>query len=174
MNATLEFIKSRRTCRKFIDKQITDDELQAVLEAGLYAPSGMNRQESIFIAVQDKEIIAELSKINTAIWGKGEDAFFAAPTVIVVLSNPNIAMAYQINAMACVQNMLIAAESLGLGAACISRAKEEFESEYGKNLLKRLGIDKGYVGVENILLGYRDGEKPEPLPRKENRIFLLK
>ncbi len=173
MNTTIENIKARRSCRKYLPTQITDDELNAVLEAGMYAPSGMGKQSPIFIAIQDPEIIAELSKINTALWKKGKDAFFGAPTLIVVLSNPNTIHTYQLDAMASVTNMLIAAESLGLGCACISRAKEEFETEYGKNLLKKLGIDTAYVGVEHVILGYRDGERHKPLDRKENRIFKI-
>ncbi len=173
MNQTLENIKTRRSCRAFKKEQISDAELNAVLEAGLYAPSGLNKQSPIFIVVQDQEVIAELSKINTAIWKKGKDAFFGAPTLIVVLSNPNILHTYMLDAMACVQNMLIAAESLGLGAACISRAKEEFETEYCQALLKKLGIDSDYVGVEHVILGYRDGDKPKILKRNDNRIYRI-
>ncbi len=169
MNEILELIKSRRSCRKFLDKQITEEELEMVLEAGAYAPSGMGKQSPIFIAIQDKEV----SKINTTIWGKGEDGFFGAPTVIVVLASPEILHTYQLDAMASVQNMLIMAEALGLGATCISRAKDEFETEYGKKLLKELRIPEHYVGVEHIILGYRDGDKPEIVPRNENRIYKI-
>ncbi len=173
MNETLECIKSRRTCRKYLPDQISDEELQALLEAGLYAPSGMGRQSPILIATQDKEVIAELSKINTALWNKGKDAFFGAPTVISVLSNPDILHTYQLDAMASVCNILLAAEAMGLGAACISRAKPTFETEYGQALLRKLGIDEGYVGVEHVIVGYRDGETPEPPARKEGRVFIL-
>ncbi len=173
MNTTIDFIKSRSTCRKFKPEQITPEELDAVLEAGMYAPSGMGKQTPIFVVIQDKEIIKELSKINTAIWGKGDDGLWGAPTVVVVLSNPNIIHTYQLDAMASVQNMLIAAESLGLGAACISRAKDEFETPYGRELLRKLGIDDGYVGVEHVILGYRDGEKPAKPARHHNRVYRL-
>lgn len=173
MNETLEIIKSRRTCRSFSPKQITDEELNLVLEAGMNAPSGMGKQSPIFIVVQDKEVIAELSKINTQIWGKGDDGFFAAPTIVIVLSSEKILHTYQLDAMCSVQNMLIAAESIGLGAACISRAKQEFETEYGKNLLKKLGIDEDYVGIEHVILGYREGEKTPAKPRNNNRIYRI-
>lgn len=173
MNEIIRNIKSRRSCRKFLDKQITEAELNAVLEAGTYAPSGKGEQNPIFIAIQDKEVINELSKINTAIWGKGPDGFFGAPTVIAVLSSPEILHTYQLDAMASVENMLLAAESLGLGAACISRAKDEFETEYGRNLMKQFGIPDHYVGVEHVILGYRDGEVAKTLPRKEGRIFRI-
>lgn len=173
MNETIKTIKSRRTCRKYLDKQITDDELNTVLQAGLYAPSGRGLQAPIFIAIQDKEVIKELSKINTALWGKGEDGFWGAPTIIAVLSSPEILHTYQLDAMASVQNMLLTAESLGLGSACISRAKDEFETEYGKNLLKKLNIPEHYVGIEHVILGYCDGEKPIASPRNDSRIYKL-
>ena len=173
-NETLEFIKSRRTCRSYTNEQITDEQLNAILEAGMHAPSGMGRQAPIFIAIQDPEVIAELSKINTALWGKGKDALHGAPTVIVVLDNPTISpTTFRLDAMAAVQNMLIAAESMDLGAACISRAKEEFESDYGKALLEKLGVPEGYVGVEHVIVGHRNGEKRPTPARREGRIFKL-
>ncbi len=173
MKQIIDIIKSRRTCRSFLPKQITDEELNTVLESGLYAPSGMGKQSPIFIVIQDEEIIKELSQINTAILGKGKDAFFGAPTLVVVLSSPEVIPSYQLDGMASVQNMLLTAESLGLGSACISRAKETFETEYGKALLRGLGIDESYIGVENVILGYRDGDNPPPPPRKENRIYKI-
>lgn len=173
MNEIINNMKSRRTCRKFLPTQVRNEDLDLILEAGMYAPSGMGRQSPIFLAIQDKEIIAELSKINTALWGKGKDAFFGAPTVIVVLSNPEVCHTYQLDAMGSVVNMLNAAESLGLGAACISRAKEEFETEFGKNLLKKYNIHEKYVGIEHVILGYRDGEVPKAAKRNDNRIYKI-
>lgn len=173
MNDTIRNIKNRRSCRKFLDKQITEEELNIILEAGTYAPSGLNKQSPIFIAIQDKEVIKELSKINTSIWGKGDDGFYNAPTIIVVLANPKILHTYQLDAMACVENMLITAESLGLGATCISRAKDEFESEYGQSLLNKLGIDNDYVGVEHVILGYVDGKRDDEKIIRENRIYKI-
>lgn len=173
MNEMMKIIKSRRSCRSFLEKQVSDEELDLVLEAGIYAPSGKNAQSPICIAVQDPEVLKELSKINTEIWGKGPDGFFSAPTVIAVLADPNLCHTYQLDAMACVENMLLMAESLGLGAACISRAKDEFVSEYGQNLLKKLGIPSTYIGVEHVILGYPRGDVSQEKPRRENRIYKI-
>ncbi len=174
-NSTLDAIKSRRSCRSYLPDQITDEQLDLILEAGLYAPSGMNKQAPVFIAIQDPETIRELSKINTALWKKkGPDAFFGAPTLIAVLSNPHVMHTYKLDAMCCVMNMLQAAESLDLGAACISRAKETFESDYGRALLQKLGIEEGYEGVEHVIVGYRKGEKGAPLPRREGRVYQIR
>ncbi len=173
MNDTLALIKSRRSCRKYTAEQVSASDLDAVLEAGLYAPSGMNKQAPICIAIQDKEVITELSTINTALWKKGPDAFFGAPTLIVVLAHPETLHTYKFDAMCSVMNMLIAAESLDLGAACISRAQPTFESEYGQALLRDLGIPEGYEAIEQVILGYRDGGKPAPLPRREGRVYKI-
>ncbi len=172
MNEVLKVIKSRRSCKKYKKEQITEEELNQILEAGIYAPSGKNGQAAILVAIQDKEVIKELSNINTKLWGKGPDGFYGAPTVVVVLANPKICHTYKLDGMACVENMLIAAESLGVGAACISRAKEGFESEYGKELKQRLGIDEEYEGIEHVILGYSDDNLIEK-PRRENRIYKI-
>lgn len=70
--------------------------------------------------------------------------------------------------------MLNAAESLGLGSIWIHRAKEEFESEFGKNILKELGITGDYEGIGHCAIGYRDGEKLQAKPRKENYVYSIK
>ncbi len=173
MNEVLKTIKERRSCRNYTTEQISDAQLNTILEAGSYAPSGMNKQSPIFIAIQDKEVIAQLSKINSQLWGKGPDGFFGAPTIIAVLANPQLCHTYQLDAMAAVENMLLAAQSLGLGAACISRAKDGFASEYGKALMAKLGIDPAYEGVEHVIVGYRNGDTPQAPPRREGRIFRI-
>ncbi len=176
MKSTLDIIKSRRTCRRFKQEQITDYELNAVLEAGTYAPSGMGAQSPILVAIQDVEIIKKLAEVNVQTWknAKGRtDPFYNAPTVVVVLADPNVCHTYKLDAMACVVNMLIAAESLGLGSGIVSRAEEEFTHEVGQNVLKSLGIPTHFVGVEHVLLGYREGATPTPPARKENYIYKI-
>ncbi len=176
MNDTLQFIKTRRTCRRFKPEQITDEELNAVLEAGTYAPSGMGAQSPILIAIQDDEVKSKLAEINLQTWKnhKGrKDPFYGAPTVIAILADPNVCHTYKLDGMACAVNMLIAAESLGLGAGIVSRADNEFKSEYGKELLASLGIPEHFVGVEHVLLGYKEGATPTPPVRKENYIYKL-
>lgn len=174
MNDTLHHILNRRSCRAFTEQQISDQDLEAILEAGAYAPSGMNAQSPIMIAIQDAEVIAQLSQINKQTWRKkGADPFFGAPTVVAVLANPELCHTYQLDAMCTVSNMMIAAESLGLGSCCISRGKETFESAYAQHLLQKLGIDSAYVGVEHVLLGYKAKATQLTPPRREGRIFKI-
>ncbi len=174
MNDTLTHIRNRRSCRSFTGEQITQAQLDALLEAGSYAPSGMNAQSPVMIAIQDPQVIAELSAINAQTWRKkGADPFFGAPTVIAVLANPELCFTYELDAMSCVTNILIAAESMGLGACCISRGKATFESKYARQLIQQLGIDPAYQGVEHVIVGHRKGESQPPLPRRENRLYKI-
>ena len=173
MNETLNILKSRRSCKSYQARQITDAELDAVLEAGTYAPTGRNQQSPILVAIQDKETIARLSRLNAAIMGADIDPFYGAPTVVVVLADKN--WPTRVYDGSCVmENMMIAAESLGLGSRWIHRAKEEFESEEGRALLKSWGIEGEYEGIGHCLLGYWQGEKPAAPPRKADYIYKVK
>lgn len=141
---------------------ITDEELRTVLYAGSIAPTGMNRQPVVAIAVKDKALRNKLSSMNAAVMGASSDPFYGAPVVISVLCDSN-ASTYLEDGSLAIGNMLTAAESLGLGACWIHRAKEMFMSKDGKELLREWGLDDSYVGIGNVILGYRD---KEPMPPK--------
>ena len=84
----LENLKNRRSIRKYKPEQISDAQLDAILEAGLYAASGMNTQNTIMVAVRDKETRDQLSRMNAAVMGTASDPFYGAPCVVVVLVEP--------------------------------------------------------------------------------------
>lgn len=168
MKETLQDLKTRRSCRKFDGKQINDEQLNAILEAGEYAPTGMGRQSPIMVVIQDKETISKLSKMNAAIMGADIDPFYGAPTVIIVLADKNIGT-YLYDGSLVMGNLMNAAEAVGVQSCWIHRAKEEFESDEGKALLKQWGIEGDYEGIGHCILGY--GEKVPAKPRKENYIY---
>ncbi len=168
MKETLQDLKTRRSCRKFDGKQISDEQLNAILEAGEYAPTGMGRQSPIMVVIQDKETISKLSKMNAAIMGADIDPFYGAPTVIIVLADKNIGT-YLYDGSLVMGNLMNAAEAVGVQSCWIHRAKEEFESDEGKALLKQWGIEGDYEGIGHCILGY--GEKVPAKPRKENYIY---
>lgn len=170
MNTTLEDLKNRRSCRSFQPRQLAREELDAVLEAGTYAPTGMGTQSPVIVAVQDREIIARMSRLNAAVMGMDIDPFYGAPTVLVVLV-PRDAMTGTEDGSLVLGNLLNAAGALGLGSCWVHRAREVFETEEGKALLRQWGLDEGYVGVGNCILGYRNDEMPEAAPRKENYVI---
>lgn len=172
MNETIKNLIERRSCRKYSTTQIKNDELNSVLKAGEYAPTGMGRQSPIIVVLQNKSTIDKLSKLNAKIMGKDEDPFYGAPTVLVVLADKNIGTCIEDGSLV-LGNLMNAAYSLGLGSCWIHRAKEEFETDEGKELLKEWNIPENYVGIGHCILGYPE-EKSEAKPRKEDYIRFIK
>jgi len=169
MNDSLKTLYERRSIRKYKEKQISNEELELVLKAGVCAPTAMNMQSPIIIAVQNREEIAYLSMLNARIMGKeGTDPFYGAPTVLIVLADAANKNAVKDGSLV-MGNLMNAAHAIGLGSCWINRATELFEMDEGKALLEKWGIKGEYVGVGNCILGYAD-EEPAPKPRREGRI----
>ena len=172
MSKVLENMKTRRSIRKYNDDPVPQEILDQIMEAGLYAASAHGTQDSIILQVTDKKLRDELAEKNRIIggWGEGFDPFYGAPAVLVVLGKKtNLNRVYYGSLV--MGNLMLAAHDLGIGSCWIHRAKEEFETEWGKELLKSLGIEEEYEGIGHCILGYAKGELPKAAPRKENRIF---
>lgn len=159
---------NRRSIRKYTNQQVPDELLDQVLEAGLYAPTGMNTQNIYMVAVRDKETRDLMMKLNAAVMGRDSDPFYGAPCVIVVLGD---AEGYPVveNGSLVLGNLMNAAHAVGLGSCWIHRAKQTFETDEGKALLRAWGLPENLVGIGNCILGYAE-EVPEARPRKEGRI----
>ena len=171
MNETLKVLKERRSVRKYKAEQIRDEELNAILEAGTWAPTGMGLQSAVMVVVQDPATIAKLSKANAEIQGKpGTDPFYGAPTVVVVLADSSSRNWLQDGSLV-MGNLMTAAASLHIGSCWINRAMEYFDAAEGKDLLKQWGLPETYRGVGNCVLGYVDGDLPAPKPRKDGWII---
>lgn len=169
MKTALEILKERRSCRSYQPRQIAGAELDAVLEAGVYAPTGMGAQSPVIVAVQDPAVRDQLSRMNARIMGADSDPFYGAPTVLVVLADKDCPT--RVYDGSCVMaNLLNAAESVGLGACWVHRAKEEFESEEGRALLRAWGLDEALEGVGHCVLGYRAEPPAAPAPRKSGYV----
>ena len=174
MNETLKILETRRSCRNFNpDKLISEEDLNAIIKAGTYAPTGMGKQSPIIIAVTNKEMRDKISKENAKIMGTDSDPFYGAPVILIVLANKE-SRTYQYDGSLVMGNLLNAAESLGLGSIWIHRAKEEFESDFGKKILADLGIEGDYEGIGHCALGYAAEPAKAPAPRKENYVYYLK
>lgn len=174
MNEIIKNIETRRSVRKFKDDMIPQEIINQITEAGTYAPTGMNKQSPIIIEVTNKKVRDKLSRINAKIMGKEEnfDPFYNAPVVLIVLADKNVPT-YIYDGSVVMQNLMLAAHSLGIGSCWIHRAKETFELPDGKEILKELGIEGDYEGIGNCALGYIDGEKLKNTPRKENYIYKI-
>lgn len=169
MNETIRTLLDRRSIRKFKPEQITDEELNVILQAGMYAPSGANQQSALFVVVQDKETIKKLSAMNAAIFKKNIDPYYGAPTIVLVLADKSKVTPVEDGSLA-LGNMLNAAASLGIGSCWIHRERQMFETGEGRELLKKWGITGDYIGVGACILGYPDGAHPKAAPRKEKFI----
>ena len=163
-----DILLNRRSIRKYKPDQVADAQLDAVLEAGLYAPSGMNTQNTVMVAVRDKETRDQLSRMNAAVMGVDSDPFYGAPCVIVVLVDPERYTWIEDGSLV-MGNLMLGAYQQGLGSCWIHRAQQMFDSPEGKELLKKWGLSENLRGVGNCILGYAD-EEPEAKPRKEGRI----
>lgn len=172
MNETLQVIRSRRSVKKYKDTPVAKELIEKIVEAGTCAPSGLNKQSPIILAVTNKEVRDKLSFLNA---GKDpfkrSDPFYGAPVVLVVLADKSVPT-YLYDGSLVMENMLLAAHSLGLGACWIHRAKETFAMEEGKEILRSLGIEGDYEGIGNCIVGYPD-TVPADKPRKENWVYYI-
>ena len=171
MNEVLKLLKQRRSIRRYKAEQIKDAELDAILEAGTYAPSGMGKQSAVMVVLQDRETIAALSKINAEIQGNpGTDPFYGAPTVVAVLAD-STSYNWLKDGSLVMGNLMNAAASLGVGSCWINRCGETFDRPEGRAYLEKWGLGESFKGVGYCILGYAEGEVPAPRPRKENYII---
>ena len=175
MSKVLEQIKTRRSIRKYKPDMVPQELLDQIIEAGLYAASGKGQQSPIIIQVTEKAFRDELSKVNCQIggWDDNRDPFYGAPAILIVLAKKDWPTHVYDGSMV-MGNLMLAAHELGIGSCWIHRAKEEFELQWGKDLLKSLGIEEEYEGIGHCALGYIDGPAPEAAARKENRVFYIK
>ncbi|MGM9652687.1 MAG: nitroreductase family protein [Eubacteriales bacterium] len=172
MNDIIRALTERRSVRAYRPEQISDAELNEILTAGLYAPSGMNRQPVVLVAVQDKAVRDRLSAMNAAVMGRaGSDPFYGAPTVVVVLADRSVSGTALEDGCLALGNMMNAAHALGIGSCWIHRAREEFESAEGKALLAAWGLRGDWIGVGHCILGYAADSLPEAKERRPGRVI---
>lgn len=174
MNETLNVMETRRSYRNFDpEKSVSEADIQAIVKAGTYAASGMGKQSPIILAVTNKELRDKISAENAKIMGTSSDPFYGAPVILVVLADKNVPT-HVYDGSLVMGNLMNAAESLGLGSIWIHRAKEEFESDFGKKILADLGIDGEYEGIGHCAIGYAAAPAKEAAPRKENYVYYVK
>ena len=179
-NQVIECLKARRSCRAFSDRMPERELIEAVCEAGTYAPTGHGRQSPLIVAITNKGVRDRLSKMNARIWNEltlkrggtpkpNVDPFYGAPVVLLVLADADVVTA-EYDGCAVMTNLLNAAQSLGLASCWIHRAKEEFECEEGRQLLHELGIDGHYIGIDHCVLGYAAKDPAPAIPRKADYV----
>ena len=174
MNETLKVLETRRSCRNFKPDMVKDEELKAIIKAGTYAATGMGKQSPIIIAVTDKALRDEISAENRKIggWDEGFDPFYGAPVILIVLADKEVPT-HVYDGSLVMGNLMNAAESLGVASIWIHRAKEEFDSDVGKNILKKLGVEGDYEGIGHCAIGYAAEPAKDPVPRKADYVYYI-
>lgn len=172
MKETLEDIRTRRSCRKYTDEAVEEEQLSRVLEAGTYAATGHGTQSPRMVVVRDTRQLRHLADLNAQVWGKPVDPFYGAPVAVFVLADKQAPTGLQ-DACLVMGNLMLAAHAEGLGSCWINRAKEMFEMEEGKAVLARWGIDAThYEGLGICILGHAaPGGEEHASPRKEDYIL---
>ncbi|PAB57890.1 nitroreductase [Anaeromicrobium sediminis] len=186
MNETLQVIKNRRSTRKFKPEQIKEEELEAILEAGIYAPSAHNDQPWNFTVIQNKELMEELNVeskekckdfpdelIRKMANNERFNIFYGAPTVIIVSGRDNAIMP-QVDCAAATENMLLAAESLDIGGCWNGFVSFLFNSEKGDEYKEKLNIPRGYTPYYGVALGYKKVRVFNAPARKGNVVQYIK
>ena len=170
MGEVVRAMEERRSVRAYTDEVPSKELIGEVVEAGLWAASGMGRQDPVIVAVTNRELRDRLSAMNAEIMGRpGTDPFYGAPVVLVVLA-PREAPNRVYDGSLVMGNLMLAAHALGLGSCWIHRAREEFDTPEGRAILADLGVEGDYEGIGHCVLGY-PAEVPAPRPRREGRVF---
>lgn len=174
MNEIIKAMEERRSVRKFKADMPAKEDVEQIIEAGLYAANGRGKQATVTIAVTNKELRDKISAANCKIggWDEGFDPFYGAPVILIVLADKNCRTGIYDGSLV-MGNMMLAAHSLGLGSIWIHRAKEEFEMPEFQQLLKDLGIEGQWEGIGHCAVGFMDGDMPNAAERKDGRVFLL-
>ena len=168
MNETVKNLISRKSCKSYQDKHVSKELLDEIVAAGLNAPSGMNKQTPRFVVVSDDQVVKQLSDMNSSVAGMPFDPFYGAKDVIIVLAKKEATYLY--DGSLAMGNLMNAAWSMGIGSRWIHRAKEVFESDEGKKLLKAWGIEDEVEGIGFCILGYAKEEK-EKTEIQDGRVF---
>ena len=170
MNETLKTLIGRRSVRSYKKEQVPKEIVEQILEAGKYAPSGMGLQPTVMVVVRDPETIAQLSRMNAAVMGGSNDPFYGAPTVVVVFADSTKSTCVEDGSLV-MGNLMNAAFSLGVDSCWINRARESFQTEEGRALMKKWGLGEVYIGIGNCILGYADQPLAQAKPRKDDFVI---
>nr|WP_308519809.1 nitroreductase [uncultured Stomatobaculum sp.] len=172
MNEVIKAMLERRSIRKFKPELPKREDIETILETGLYAANGKGRQATLTVAITNPELRTRLVEANRKIggWAEGFDPFYGAPVILLVLAEKDWGNAVYDGSLV-MGNLMLAAHALGLGSIWINRAREEFEQPEFKALLKELGVSGEWIGIGHCALGYIDGEVPKAAPRKPGRVL---
>ena len=169
----IDLIKTRRSCRRYKPDQIDDRTLQAVLEAGTYAPTSKGQQSPFIVAVQDPALLKQLTRMNADVMGTDTNPYYDAPTYIFVFAPADGRNPIQ-DGSCVMQNLMLAAHALGLATCWINREREMFATDEGQALMRQWGLPDGLMGLAAVAIGYADGAPDAPKPRKDGYYRIVR
>ena len=172
-NEVLKAIHERRSIRRFKPEQITDEELQTVLEAGTWAPTGHGTQAPYIVAVQNKEQVEKLSKINAEIMGVTSDTYYGAPTLVLVFAPKDNINNYRDGSLV-LGTMMLAAHSIDLASCWINRVDNMSEREDVQAMMKEWGLPEDLIGIGSLALGYASSHPKTVKARKDDYYRIIK
>ena len=185
MNETLSLIASRRSHRAYETTPLTDEQLRLILDAAMQAPSAVNRQPRHYTVVTDSALLAEMNgEVRKAVMARDEskrsprfaqsdyDVFYHAPCVIFIFGEPDFRYT-DIDCGIAVENIALAAESLGLGSVILGMPRDAFSGERGDEFRARLDCPAGWDFAIAIALGTPTDTKAEH-PMRENSISFVR
>ena len=188
----IDIIKERRSIRKYTDQKVTREEMEQVIEAGLYAPNAGGGQRSCIVGVLDPKLVETLGKLNLARMDRSRlsggyvsdeqpsiiddptlpNGFYGAPALAVIFAQANFLYSIP-DAFCCAENMVLQATELGLASCIVARAEETFDSDYGRALMAQWGVPENFVARTFVLLGHCQGDYPHAKPRREHRSLIV-
>lgn len=188
----MDLIKERRSIRKYLNNQISNTDLQKIIEAGIYAPNAGGGQRSMVVAVHNKELAEKIGILNLAKFDRSKllgsfvskeqpsniddptikNGFYGAPTVCIIFAQTDFLFNVA-DSFCCAENMLLQATELGIASCIVSRGEETFDNDFDKELLKKWNVPDNMTAKCFVLLGYCEGEYPQAKPRKEGRVLIV-
>ena len=188
----LELIRYRRSIRKYEDRQIPVEDLEKIIEAGLYAPNAGGGQRSMIVGLRDSKLLDIVGKMNVGKLDRSrliggyvskdqpsiiddpriKSGFYGAPTVAIVFAQGNFLYSIP-DSFCCAENMVLMATELGISSCIIARGEETFDSDYGRQLMKDWSVPDGYLARCFVLLGYCKGDYPAEKPRRPGRCVVV-
>lgn len=188
----MDLIQQRRSIRNYTDEQIPREDLEKILEAGNYAPNAGGGQRSILVALHNKQLCTKVGRMNLAKFDRThlagnyvskeqpstiddptiQNGFYGAPCVVCVFSQDNF-LFKTADAFCMIENMVLQATELGIASCIVSRGRETFDNEAGRQMMREWNVPEGYACQGFVILGYIDGPQPSTKPRKPGRIKII-
>lgn len=188
----MDLIQQRHSIRKYTDEQIQREDLEKILEAGNYAPNAGGGQRSMLVALHNKQLCTKVGRMNLAKFDRThlagnyvskeqpstiddptiQNGFYGAPCVVCVFAKDNF-LFKTADAFCMIENMVLQATELGIASCIVSRGRETFDNEAGRQMMREWNVPEGYACQGFVILGYIDGPQPSTKPRKPGRIKII-